>query len=527
MSGQVVRPSWRGRLYSLARDVVARGLLAEGNRIWSDEPHEIDRAIAKVEQAWALIADPAIAVQLTTMYDQANRNQEALVVLRDAFRRNPRHALVRHHAAITLLRHGSAAEIRDFFDSVLKIDPDDAFARFVVSLLDSYDGWVDELASSIRRQHDGRQPFIISCPVWGQAFADDFVRYSCAALLSPNNLPKLAERCSIHIVIFTTAATANHLSGDPLFARLGEYATIRFVRYSDAQVNYRQAMEAHYGHEVVAHSDQSLAFYYERNCKFALMSCAHYAALAAGRATDALVSCQVADTLLNDGALTFMADRMAGGAAAVLVNCIQMDGAVLRSVLDDKFRHGDGVIQIPSESCVKILSAHLPPYNLAGVGNLPQIPLRVCWRVGAHGILVHGNHYHPFCLRPKAFAHSLQLTVDPIDSRFIDRSSLDMDQIHLVQDESVVGLSMEDGPLPEQFARRAEPLSIAEAAFWLWGYWGRLRGVFFRTPLRLGRGISREEWAQAEKEAAAVVDAIVEQAAGFEERRRARGSWRL
>ena len=257
------------------------------------------------------------------------------------------------------------------------------------------------------------------------------------------------------------------------------------------------------------------------------MSCAHYAALAAGRATDALVSCQVADTLLNDGALTFMADRMAGGAAAVLVNCIQMDGAVLRSVLDDKFRHGDGVIQIPSESCVKILSAHLPPYNLAGAGNLPQIPLRVCWRVGAYGILVHGNHYHPFCLRPKAFAHPLQLTVDPIDSRFIDRSSLDMDQIHLVQDESVVGLSMEDGPLPEQFARRAEPLSIAEAAFWLWGYWGRLRGVFFRTPLRLGRGISREEWAQAEKEAAAVVDAIVEQAAGFEERRRARGSWRL
>jgi tetratricopeptide (TPR) repeat protein len=410
MSGQVVRPSLRGRLYRLARDVVARGLLAEGNRIWSEEPHEIDRAIAKVEQAWALTADPAIAVQLATMYDQANRNQEALVVLRDAFRRNPRHALVRHHAAITLLRHGSAAEIRDFFDSVLKIDPDDAFARFVVSLLDSYDGWVDELASSIRRQHDGRQPFIISCPVWGQAFADDFVRYSCAALLSPNNLPKLAERCSIHIVIFTTAATANHLSGDPLFARLGEYATVRFVRYSDAQVNYRQAMEAHYGHEVVAHSDQSLAFYYERNCKFALMSCAHYAALAAGRATDALVSCQVADTLLNDGALTFMADRMAGGAAAVLVNCIQMDGAVLRSVLDDKFRHGDGVIQIPSESCVKILSAHLPPYNLAGVGNLPQIPLRVCWRVGAHGILVHGNHYHPFCLRPKAFTHPLQLT---------------------------------------------------------------------------------------------------------------------
>ena len=527
MSGQVGRSSLRSRLYSLARDFVARGLLREGNRIWSDEPHEIDRAIEKVGQAWALTRDPEIAVQLSTMYDQANQNDEALVVLREAFRRNPRHALVRHHAAITLLRHGTAADVRDFFDSVLKVDRGDAFAQFVVSLLDSYDSWVDELASSIRRQQDGRQPFVISCPVWGQPFADDFVRYSCAALLSPNNLPKLAERCSVHIVIFTTVGTENHLRANPLFARLGEYATVRFVRYSDGQVNYRQAMEAHYGREEVPYSAHSLAFYYERNCKFLLMSCAHYAALAAGRATDALVSCQVADTLLNDGALTVMSDRMASGVAAVLVNCIQMDGTVLRSLLDNAFRRSDGVIQISSESCVKVLLEHLPQYNFAGAGNLPQIPLRVCWRVGAQGILVHGNHYHPFCLRPKEFAHPMQLTVDPIDSRFIDRSSLDIDRIHLVQDESVVGLSMEDGPLPEQFARRAEPLAVGDAAFWLWGYWGRLRGLFFRTPLRLGAGTPGEEWAQAEVEASAIVDAIVDRAARFEERRRARGSWRL
>ena len=186
MSGQVVRPDLRSRLWRRARDFVARRLLREANRIWSDEPHEIDRAIEKVEQAWSLTRDPEIAVQLSTMYDQANQNPQALVVLREAFRRNPRHALVRHHAAITLLRHGTAADVRDFFDSVLKVDCNDAFAQFVVSLLDSYDGWVDELASSIRRQQDGRPPFIISCPVWGQAFADDFVRYSCAALLSPN-----------------------------------------------------------------------------------------------------------------------------------------------------------------------------------------------------------------------------------------------------------------------------------------------------------------------------------------------------
>ncbi len=90
MSGQVVRPDLRSRLWRRARDFVARGLLREANRIWSDEPHEIDRAIEKVEQAWSLTRDPEIAVQLSTMYDQANQNPQALVVLREAFRRNPR-----------------------------------------------------------------------------------------------------------------------------------------------------------------------------------------------------------------------------------------------------------------------------------------------------------------------------------------------------------------------------------------------------------------------------------------------------
>lgn len=546
MSGQVKRPSEHpvsssrekcgleggrnGRgdwLWRRARDFVAKALLRKGNRIWSRDPRQLHKAIEKIEQAWSLMHDPQVAVQLATMYDQANRNQDALVVLREAFRRDPRHALVRHHAAITLLRHGNVADIRDFFESVSKVDPKDAFAQFVMSLLDSYDTWVDELVSVIRDKRGGLQPFIISCPVWGQSFADSFVRYLCAALLSANNLPTLSTRCSVHVVLFTTAETENYLRADPLFARLKDYAAIHFVHYTERQVNYGQAMEAHYGHEDVFYSDHSLAFYVARNCKFALMSCAHYVALAAGRATDAFVSCQVADTILNDGALTLIADRLADSSDAVLINCIQLDGSVLRSALDEFCRRDDGVIEITPQSCTRIVVQHFPEYNFATAGNLPQIPLRICWRVGTDGILVHGNHYHPIGLRPSAFEHPLSLSIDPIDSRFVDRSSLAMDRIHLVQDSSIVGLSLEDGPLPEQLAQGKGSLSIADAGFWLWGYWGRLRGTFFRLPLRFGSAGSREDWTRAEAKASAVVDAIVAEAAALENGQRQRATWRL
>src|SRR5216684_3022406 len=276
MSGQVKRPSLRGHVSSLLQKQAA-GRVEDGKFGWL------------WRRARAFVAKGLLR--------EANKAGAA----------DPRHPLIRHHAAIMLLRHGAETDIRDFFASVLKIDPDDAFAQFVTSLLDSYDVWVEELVSSINRQRDGRRPFIISCPVWGQPFADNFAHYICAALLSPNNLPQLAERYSVHIVIFTTVETENYLTADPLFARLRDYAAVRFVRYTEKQISYGKRMEAHYGHEEVFYSHRSLAFYYARNCKFALMSYAHYVALAAGCATDALVRCELAHTMLKDGALTLMA----------------------------------------------------------------------------------------------------------------------------------------------------------------------------------------------------------------------------
>jgi hypothetical protein len=518
------RPS-QERLARAATDFVAKRLHQEANRLWSERPHEVAEAIDKVEQVWALAHDPDVAVQLATMYDKANRNGDSLVLLRDAFRRDPYHALVRHHAAITLLRHGEARDIRDFFESVVAIDPGDAFARFTLSLLDRYRPWIDRLAASIEAARDGRQPFIIACPVWGQPFADHFVRYLCAALLSSNNLPGLARRCAPHLVIFTTAETAAYLQADALFRRLGEHATIHFMQYADEDVRFGQAMEACYGEMGVYYSKRPLAFYYARHCKFLMMSCAHYVALAAGRQTDAFVSCQVADTILNDGSLGVIAQKLAGPADAVLINSIALDGAVIRAAFD-RHRRPDGVLEISSADCTRIVVEHLPAYNFADEQDRPHIPLRVCWRVGPEAVLVHGNHYHPMGLRPRAFDHPLHLSTDPVDSRFVDRSSLAPGRIHLVQDASIVGLSIEDGPLEEQLVGAEASLSVADVAFWLWGYWGRLRGALFRTPLRFGSA-SPQQWETAEAKALAVIDAMVARASAFEDDRQKRQSWRL
>jgi hypothetical protein len=507
-----------------ARTYLAKKLANDGTRRWKDDRFRINQAIAEVEQAWRLSGDPEAAIQLCTMYDLANRNDDALVVLREAFRAHPHHARVRHHAAITLLRHGVPGDVADFFDGVLAIDPNDAFARFAKSLLDRYDGWVAGLVQSIEERRQGRQPFVITVPVWGQPFTDDFVRYGCAALMAENNLPALAREHSAHLVICTSRETAAKLDADPLLARLRRHATIDFVLYDEQHVGYGELMQACYGHEPVPWSEHSLAFYYARNCKFALMSCAHYVALAAGRVTDAMVSCQVADSLLSDGSLPRIAALLARGVDAVMLNGLQLPAEVMRPLLESRFRRDDGSLQLSSDDCDKLVVEHLPAYNFARPDGRAQIPLRVCWRVGDSGILAHGNHYHPIGLRPAAFAHPLRLTIDPVDSRFVDRSSLEAERLHMVGDSSIVALSLEEGPLAEQLAAGDAALSADDLAFWLWGYWGRLRATFFRTPLRLGA--PGEHWQPVEAAARAVIDDIVERAEALEDDNRKRRSWR-
>jgi tetratricopeptide (TPR) repeat protein len=510
-----------------ATDFVARRLLRDGTKTWQDDPHKVREAIEMVEKAWALTGDPAIAIQLVTMYDRVNRADDALAVLRQAFRADPRQQLVRHHAAITLLRHGTPDAIEDFFASVLAIDPDDAFARFIVELQQSFDRWTAGLVAAIERARDGRTPFIISCPVWGQPYSDYFVRFLCATLLAPGNLPALAQRHAPHLVIFTTPETEAFLRGHHLFARIEAYAQVHFVHYDERQVKYGEVMAAHYGDQKVYYSDRPLAFYYARNCKFALMSCAHYVALAAGRATDAFVSGQVADLVLTDGALLRMAELLSGPSDAVLFHAIQVHGRIVRPILDAAHRHADGALVISGEACTKLLIEHIPERNFTGTDRPLDIPLRICWRVGTEGILVHGNHYHPIALRPRNFEHPLRLTIDPIDSRFVDRSSLQRDRIHLVQDASIVGLSVDDDPLLDQEERGPGPLSADDFALWLWGYWGRLRAELFRTPVRFGPEARGEAWPAVERAASAAVEDIVQRAAALEASEQARKSWRL
>ncbi len=495
---------------------IARRLAREAAKLWNEHPEQVAAAIARLEASWALVRSRDTALLLVALYDRANRHDDMLRVLRQAFALDPSDPAIRLQAASAVLRHGTPADIDAFFASVLAVDPGDAFALFVTDILRRYDGWVAGLVTAFEADGDSgadaRQPFVFCCPVWGTAFAENFARFGLASLLAPGNLEALSRYHASHVVIFTDRPTEEMLRRLPLFARLEAHARVHFVHYETQHIDYAGRMAAYYGGQGYPHSDETLDAFYARNCKFILMSCAHYVTLLAGRRVDALVSCGVADTTMSDGTLPRIAEFLRDRADAVLLHMIQLPGRHIRGALDADCRRPDGSVVLARVQAERLLVKHIPERNFHGSEHPFDMPLRLCWRVGHDGVIVHGNHFHPIGLRPARFDHPLRLTIDPVDSRFIDRTSLAADRIHLVRDGSILCLSVDDDPLFEGGSRPREPLSTADVALWLWGYWGRLRGWLFEASIRYGTAASEEAWRRVEASAGDVVADIVARA---------------
>ena len=169
----------------------------------------------------------------------------------------------RHHAAITLLRHGClAADIRDFFDQRVEGSTPTTLSRsssHPCSTAD--DGWVDSWSRRSIGQRDGRQPFIISCPGLGRSrLPTNFVRYISARHSAFAEQPAAAGGA-----LFGPYRDLHDRRDGKLPHRRPTVRASRGVRRRFAcalprrrQINYRQSMEAHYGHESRPYSERSL-----------------------------------------------------------------------------------------------------------------------------------------------------------------------------------------------------------------------------------------------------------------------------
>ena len=497
---------------------IAEALLQEGREMWAANPHDVVHAIVKVEKSWALHPCPETAIQLGVMYDRVNRHQDSLAIYRQAFHADPHHPRLRHEAGITLLRHGTAHDAHTFFDSVRRLDPDDAFAGFYFGIFDKFDDWKRSLATKLARPSSASAPYLVVCPVWGAEFAKDFVELYCAALLAPGNLPALAKEHPVHFIVFCPSNIQEALNGDPRFQPILSYASVHFINYANDLIDYGSRMDDHYGKE--------LGLYYRRACKFLLMSTAHYAALGAARDANGYVIPLGADVLLSDGSLAEISRIMKSGADVVLVTGIRL-GEEVREILEKSHRDDDGSIRISASQTAELYVRHMLDNFFVHSEQFTSMPIYLCWKVGSTGVLVHSTHYHPTCIRAAASSYPYEITIDPVDSRFMDRAGFPSDRLHYIQDSSISVFAFESDPLMGHDRNSSNLMVPRDVGLWLSGLWGDLRATYLRRPIRFSVKPHTDEWDKAETEALVVVEKILSTAMDFERRNAPYKTWRL
>jgi len=431
---------------------------------------------------------------------------------------NPHHPRLRHEAGITLLRHGTLADTRAFFESIGQLDSEDEFTKFYFEISEKFDDWKTSLASSTASPTGSSAPYFIVCPVWGATFARDFVELYCASLLAPDNLPALAQRRLVHFVVFCPADIEEILRKEPRFQPILRYANVHFVTYPSQLTNYSSRIDEHYG--------KDLGQYYKRSCKFLLMSTAHYVALGAARAVDGYVVPLGADVLLSDGSLAEIARIMEAGTDVVLVTGIRL-GEEVRDILEERYRHDDGSLRISSSQTAELYVHHMPESFFVDSRHFVSMPIYLCWKVNETGVLVHSTHYHPTCIRAAATSHAYGITIDPVDSRFIDRAGFEPDRLHFVQDCSISVFGVEAEPLMGHDSKSANLMTPKDVGLWLSAFWSDLRAIYLRLPVRFSTSAPTHAWHKAEVDALDTVEKIVSVAANLEDHNRPYKSWQF
>lgn len=483
--------------------------------MWAENPHAIHHAVLLVERGWALLPSPETALQLVIMYDRISRHDSALDVLRLASKLFPENEEIRCYAVTTLFRHGSFDDLKEYAASVLRRDPSDIFSRFVLEMGDFFATQVKSLVQHVRGRDRGLRSFFLTVAVWGDTYVDEFLRDACAALLAPGNLPGLASSYSVDLVVFTTHEGQARLEANPIFVRLLTSARVFFHVYPSSMMVARQSIEECYG--------PRLGEYYFRSMKFALMSAAHYVALEAGRQVDALVTAMGADNIFSDMALTRMAEKIEEGHDVVLVSGFRVHKAKMAESAEARHRKADGSFCLSSEDYVDLLIENIPPEYFVDSPTFADFPLLLCWRVPGEGVLVHANHYHPYCVAAGRLMHKLEPTIDPIDGRFLARH-LPAARLHLVQDASIVVSDWGDAPVLEQSVNGERRFSTRDVGLWLGGFWDGFRAPLLRSPLRLRHGTGSQRWNEVEAAAAATIEKIVVVSSEYAKTGR---SWRL
>ncbi len=244
---------------------------------------------------------------------------------------------------------------------------------------------------------------LITVAAWGREYANLLANYSIASQLSPNNIPRLAERHNITYHIVTNAVDRDWMARQPQLAQVERYCEVHW-----------DLMETHSFTPKRAPGGAD-------DRKYSFLSLLQNLAFAKSGDYDAIVF-NYADFIWADGSLDNAVTMLSEGVDAVLSFCLPVDQTLGKEALDRRQPSSEVVRNIPPRELARIAVDHLHREARLRFWNAPSFtswPTYLLWPVDSEGILVRAYHQTVLALHVDR--------TDPNFFRGISRGSLDGD----------------------------------------------------------------------------------------------------
>lgn len=266
--------------------------------------------------------------------------------------------------------------------------------------------------------------------IWGETYIRQFMDLGLRSMLSPGNIPALAEHSESTFIFLTRRSDRQIFDNHPLFKRLLHYCKIEFVNIDDLIFS--------------ANYSATLTLAYERGMRHA----------GDARMLSTYFFYLVADYVMADGSLKNLLPHLQRGVSGITSGNFQIVEEDLQEAFFSRIDPSTGIITIPPRELMRMTLPHLHPLTTANVINQNYNHTahtnRIFWRVDGDTLL--GRFYlrHMLCIKPERSDYTIGASCD---YSFIDEMCPSRNIYHITDSDEFVVVELQPFTHEQQFIR--------------------------------------------------------------------------
>ncbi len=220
---------------------------------------------------------------------------------------------------------------------------------------------------------------VLTC-LWGDSYIDHWLGLSLPSLLAPGNLPALAEKTEIEVLVLTRQADIENIRKDPIFSDLVATCPTRFIPIDDliAGIAYGVTLTLAYARGVRDSGD---------------------------RQTETFFVFMNSDFILSDGSLEKLGEKILEGRACVVAPSLRATSEMVLPRLYEALDPSGRRLTVGSRQLVRMALENLHPTT---IGKIMDQDVTHCvsfnqlyWRVDDTTLLGRSHLIFMLCLKPE------------------------------------------------------------------------------------------------------------------------------